>query len=174
MYKKSAKPMITAQQIQARINELAAAIEREYEFDIILSALTGAFMFTTDLCRAMANPRHRIAFIKASSYGSGTESSGMLKVSGIEHVDLHGKRILLVDDILDTGHTLSTLVPMLQDAGATEVRTCVLMNKEARRTVVYHADYVGFEIANEFVVGYGLDFDQDYRTLPDIWTLEEA
>lgn len=174
MYKKSAKPMITAPQIQARISELAVAIEREYEFDVILSALTGAFMFTTDLCRAMANPRHRIAFIKASSYGSGTESNGKLKVSGIEHVDLHGKRVLLVDDILDTGHTLSTLVPMLHDAGATEVRTCVLMNKEDRRTVAYHADYVGFEIANEFVVGYGLDFDQDYRTLPDIWTLEEA
>lgn len=174
MYRMSAKPMITAQQIQARVNELAAEIEKDFIFDIILSALTGAFMFTTDLCRAMANPKHHIAFFKASSYGSGTESSGELKVSDIEHVDLHGKRVLLVDDILDTGRTLGTLVPMLHDAGATEIRTCVLMNKEERRTVDYHADYVGFEIANEFVVGYGLDFDQNYRTLPEVWTLEEA
>jgi len=173
MYKMSAKPMISAEQIQTRVKEIATEIQGSYEFDIILSALTGAYMFTTDLSRAMANFKHRIAFIKASSYGSGMESSGKLKVSGIEHIDLKGKRVLIVDDILDTGRTMYTLVGMLKEAGATDIRTCVLMNKEERRAVDYHADYVGFEIKNEFVVGYGLDFDQDYRTLPEVWTLEE-
>lgn len=174
MYKMSAKPMISAKKIQTRVNELAAEINQSFEFDVILSALTGAFMFTTDLCRAMANFKHRIAFIKASSYGSGMESSGKLKVTGLEKLDLKGKRVLIVDDILDTGRTMSTLVSMLKEAGATDIRTCVLMNKEERRTVDFHADYVGFEIANEFVVGYGLDFDEDYRTLPEVWTLEEV
>lgn len=174
MYKMSAKPMISAEALQARVQKLATEISESFEFDVVLSALTGAFMFTTDLCRAMANYRHRITFIKASSYGSGTESSGKLKVTGLEKLDLKGKRVLIVDDILDTGRTMSTLVSMLKEAGVTELRTCVLLNKEERRTVDFHADFVGFEIANEFVIGYGLDFDEDYRTLPEIWTLEEV
>lgn len=173
MYKMSQKPMITAQQIQTRVKDLAAEISAAFEFDLIISALTGAFMFTTDLCRAMANTNHRIAFIKASSYGASTESSGTLKVTGLENIDLKGKRVLLVDDILDTGRTMCTLATMLKDAGVADLRTCVLMNKEERRVVNYHADYVGFEIKNEFVVGYGLDFGEDYRTLPEVWTLEE-
>lgn len=174
MYKMSEKPMITAEQIQKRVGELATEIAHSFDFDVILSALTGAYMFTSDLSRALANTKHRIVFIKASSYGAGTESSGKLKVSGLENLDLKGKRILLVDDILDTGNTLLTLSTMLKDAGVTELRTCVLMNKEERRTVDFHADFVGFEISNEFVVGYGLDFNEDYRTLPEIWTLVEA
>ena len=174
MYKMSAKPMISAERIQTRVRDLATEIAASFEFDIVLSALTGAFMFATDLCRATPNPRHRIAFIKASSYGSSMESSGSLKVTGLEGLDLKGKRVLLVDDILDTGRTLSTLSQMLKDAGVCDLRTCVLMNKEDRRTVDFHADFVGFEIANEFVVGYGLDFDEDYRTLPDVWTLEKV
>lgn len=166
--------MISAKKIQTRVKELAAEINKDFEFDLVLSALTGAFMFTADLCRAMANTNHRVVFIKASSYGSGMESSGKLQVTGLEKLDLKDKRILVVDDILDTGRTLSTLVSMLKEAGAKDLRTCVLMNKEERRTVDFHADYVGFEIKNEFVVGYGLDFDEDYRTLPEVWTLEEV
>lgn len=169
----SAKPMISAEEIQKRVSELATEIASSFQFDIILSTLTGAYMFTADLSRAFANQDIRIAFIKASSYGSGTTSCGKLNITGIEKLNLEGKKVLLVDDILDTGNTMSTLVSMLQDAGVSNLRTCVLMNKEERRTVDYHADYVGFEIANEFVVGYGLDFDEGYRTLPEIWTLEE-
>lgn len=174
MYRMSSRPMITAEQIQTRVKDLAAEINGSFQFDIILSALTGAFMFTTDLSRAMANTKHRIAFIKASSYGAGMESSGKLTVTGLEKLDLKGKRVLVVDDILDTGRTMSSLASMLKDAGVSELRTCVLMNKEARRTVDFHADYVGFEIENEFVVGYGLDYNEDYRTLPEVWTLEEV
>lgn len=174
MYKMSEKPMITAEEIQKRVKDLAAEIARSFNFDVIVSALTGAYMFTADLSRALANTKHRIAFIKASSYGSGMESCGKLKVSGMEHLDLKGKKVLLVDDILDTGNTLSALTQMIKEAGAADIRTCVLMNKEERRTVDFHADFVGFEIKNEFVVGYGLDFDEDYRTLPEVWTLIEA
>lgn len=174
MYKMSAKPMITAEQIQERIRELASDIAESFEFDAILSALTGAYMFTADLSRALAKPQIRIVFIKASSYGDSTESSGQIKVSGLEKIDLKGKRVLLVDDILDTGNTMLALTHMLKDTGAVEVRTCVLMNKEERRTADIHADFVGFEIKNEFVVGYGLDYAEEYRTLPDIWTLEET
>ncbi len=170
----SEKPMITAEEIQKRVKDLAAEIARSFNFDVIVSALTGAYMFTADLSRALANTKHRIAFIKASSYGSGMESSGKLQVTGLKKFDLKGKRILLVDDILDTGNTLSALTQMIKEAGAADIRTCVLMNKEERRTVDFHADFVGFEIKNEFVVGYGLDFNEDYRTLPEVWTLIEA
>lgn len=170
----SKQPMLSAEAIQNRVKELAREISSSYEFDIILSALTGAYMFTADLSRAMANPQLEIKFIKASSYGSGTESSGKLKVSGIENLDLKGKRILVIDDILDTGITMGTLVKMFKDMQVSDVRSCVLLNKEERRSVNYHADYVGFDIKNEFVVGYGLDFDEKYRTLPEVWTLEEA
>lgn len=174
MYKISEKPLITAQQIQLRVKELAAQISEEFEFDVFLSALTGAYMFTADLSRAIGNSNQEIAFIKASSYGNSTESCGKLMVSGLEKLDLRGKRVLLVDDILDTGNTMYSLVEMLRETGTAEIRTCVLLNKPARRLVDHNANYVGFEIANEFVVGYGLDYAEKYRTLPEIWTLHET
>lgn len=170
----SEKPLISAGQIQARIKTLAEEISKSYDFDIILSALTGAYTFTADLARALGNFEHQIIFIKASSYGSQMHSSGKPQVTGLDKTDIRGKRILVIDDILDTGHTMSTLVARLMEAGVSELKTCVLMNKEERREVDYHADYVGFEIKNEFVVGYGLDYDERYRTLPEIWTLEEV
>ena len=95
-------------------------------------------------------------------------------MSGLDKFDLNGKKILMVDDIADTGCTLLGLSNLLKDAGAKEVRTCVLLNKQERREVDIKADFVGFEIENEFVVGYGLDFAEDYRTLPEIWTLQET
>ena len=93
---------------------------------------------------------------------------------GLEKIDIKGKKILMVDDIADTGTTMLGLCKMLQEAGAQEIRTCVLLNKQERREVDLTADFVGFEIANEFVVGYGLDYANDYRFLPDIWTLQET
>ena len=151
-----------------------------YDYDILLSALTGAYMFTADLSRELANVQgvkathKRIAFIKASSYGDSTESSGKLQVQGLERINLQGKKVLMVDDIADTGTTLLGLVNLLKESGAQEVRTCVLLNKQERREVEISADFVGFEIANEFVVGYGLDYAENYRSLPEIWTLQET
>ena len=180
MYRMSEKPLISADQIRERMVTLAREIVSAYDYDILLSALTGAYMFTADLSRELAKAQgakanqKRIAFIKASSYGNSTESSGKLQVSGLEKIDIKGKKILMVDDIADTGCTLLGLSNLLKDAGAKEVRTCVLLNKQERREVDIKADFVGFEIENEFVVGYGLDFAEDYRTLPEIWTLQET
>ena len=180
MYRMSEKPLISEKEIRERVTTLAQEIVAAYDYDILLSALTGAYMFTADLSRELANVQgvkathKRIAFIKASSYGDSTESSGKLQVQGLERINLQGKKVLMVDDIADTGTTLLGLTDMLSEAGAKEVRTCVLLNKQERREVEIKADFVGFEIANEFVVGYGLDYANEYRTLPEIWTLQEA
>ena len=180
MYKMSEKPLISANEIRERVATLAREIATAYDYDILLSALTGAYMFTADLSRELARAQgakaiqKRIAFIKASSYGNSTKSSGKLQVRGLEKVDLKGKKVLMVDDIADTGTTLLGLTNLLKESGATDVRTCVLLNKQERREVEITADFVGFEIANEFVVGYGLDYAEEYRSLPDIWTLQET
>ena len=180
MYRMSEKPLISEKEIRERVTTLAQEIVAAYDYDILLSALTGAYMFTADLSRELANVQgvkashKRIAFIKASSYGDSTKSSGKLQVQGLERINLQGKKVLMVDDIADTGTTLLGLTDMLNEAGAKEVRTCVLLNKQERREVEIKADFVGFEIANEFVVGYGLDYANEYRTLPEIWTLQEA
>ena len=179
MYRMSEKPLISADEIRNRVATLAREIVDAYDYDILLSALTGAYMFTADLSRELAKAQgpaalqKKIAFIKASSYGNSTETSGKLTVTGLEKLNLCGKKVLLVDDIADTGITLMHLSQKLSDIGASEVRTCVLLNKQGRREVEISADFVGFEIANEFVVGYGLDYAEDYRTLPEIWTLQE-
>ena len=178
MYRMSEKPLISANDIRERVATLAREIVAVYDYDILISALTGAYMFTADLTRELAKvqginaTQKRIAFIKASSYGESMESSG--KLQGLERINLQGKKVLMVDDIADTGTTLLGLTDMLNEAGAKEVRTCVLLNKQERREVEIKADFVGFEIANEFVVGYGLDYANEYRTLPEIWTLQEA
>ena len=180
MYRMSEKPLIGADEIRKRVATLAFEIAASYDYDILLSALSGAYMFTADLSRELAKAQgakamqKKIGFIKASSYGNSTESSGKLQVGGLDKFDLKGKKILMLDDIADTGTTLLGLVGLLQEAGTKEVRTCVLLNKQERREVEIKADFVGFEIENEFVVGYGLDYAEDYRMFPEIWTLQET
>lgn len=172
MYMLSDKPLISAKQIEMRLDEISGQVQ-EFRPDLILSALTGSFMFTADLSRRLARSDLQIQFIKTSSYGNSTESNGNVSIEGIDHLDLKGKKVLLVDDILDSGRTLYCLVQVLQKLGASSIKTCVLLNKEERRIVDIHADYVGFEIGNEFIVGYGLDYANNYRTYPDIWTLKD-
>lgn len=180
MYRMSEKPLITADEIRERVATLAREIAAFYDYDILISALTGAYIFTADLSRELAKIqgqdaiRKQMVFIKASSYGNSMESSGTLQVQGLEKKDIRGKKVLFIDDIADTGSTLLGISDMLKEAGANEVRTCVLLNKQDRRKVNVSADFVGFEIENEFVVGYGLDFANEYRTLPEIWTLQET
>ena len=180
MYRMSEKPLISANEIRERVTTLAREIAAAYDYDILISALTGAYMFTADLTRELAKAegakvyQKTIAFIKASSYGNSTESSGKLQVSGLERIDFQNRNVLVVDDIADSGNTLLGLLGMLRERGAKEVRSCVLLNKQERRTVDFKADFVGFEIANEFVVGYGLDCADNYRFLPEIWTLQEV
>ena len=172
LYKLSNTPLISAQQISNRLESLAQEL-KACDFDVILSALTGSYMFTADISRRIAKPDLKISFIKASSYGNSTQSSGKVQISGLEKLDIKGMRVLLVDDILDTGNTMFSLVQAIAEYSPASIKTCVLLNKESRRTVDYHADFVGFEIEDKFVVGYGLDYADEYRTLPEIWTLEK-
>ena len=139
-----------------------------------VSTLTGGFMFTADICRRIACQKLKIAFIKASSYGNGTESSGNVKLSGLESIDISGKNVLVIDDILDSGRTMLGITAALRALGPSKVKTCVLLDKPARRAVEIQADYVGFSIENEFVVGYGLDYANEFRTYPEIWTVRET
>ena len=173
MYQLSKAPLLNAQQIDKRLESLAQELSA-CDFDIILSVLTGSYIFTADISRRIARPNLQIAFIKASSYGNSTESQGKVQISGIEKIEIKNKRVLIIDDILDTGNTMHALVKALTELSPASIKTCVLLNKESRRTVDYHADFVGFDIENKFVVGYGLDYANDYRTLPEIWTLEEV
>lgn len=172
MYRLSREPLITARQIEQRLDTLANEI-RPLDFDVILSVLTGSYIFTADLSRRLAKPNLLVKFIRASSYGESTESCGSVKFSGLENIDIRGKRVLVIDDILDTGATMARLCSILNDMGAGLIKTCVLLDKEGRRTTEIEANFVGFNIKNEFVVGYGLDCAGEYRTLPEIWTLGE-
>ena len=173
MYRMSRQPLISKKEIDERLDTLAEELRSE-NFDIVVSTLLGGFIFTADICRRIAKPELKVAFIKASSFGDGTESSGKVKISGLESLNIAGKNILVIDDILDTGNTMLGITNALRDMGPNKVKTCVLLNKQARRTADIRADFVGFEVENKFIVGCGLDYAGDYRTLPEIWTLEEA
>lgn len=136
---------------------------------LVLVVLKGALFFAADLMRSMRIPV-RIECIRASSYGSSTVSSGSVKIQ--DHaINLQNQAVLIVDDILDTGRTLNKLIDITHQAGASDVKTCVFLDKRARRAVDINADYVGFTIPDEFVVGYGLDYDEMYRGLRYIGVL---
>ena len=163
--------LFAAGDISKRIESLAGDIARAMgqEF-VLLCVLNGAFIFTADLARALAarGCRPRIEFASFKSYGSSTESSGRVRLVGEFPGNLSGERVLLVDDILDTGRTLLTARMMVEDAGAQTVATCVLLDKPARREAPVEADYVGFAIDDVFVVGYGIDYAEKFRYLPDL------
>lgn len=172
MYSLSEEPLITRPQIDERLKVLAEDIKAE-NFDIFLSTLTGGFMFTADLCRNIASSKLEIEFIRAASYGDHTESCGEVEISGFEGLNIRDKKVLLIDDILDTGKTLFKLKNALLALGPREIKTCVFLDKKGRREVDIDADFVGFSIDNEFVVGYGLDYANMYRSYPEIWTVRE-
>jgi hypoxanthine phosphoribosyltransferase len=173
MYSLSEEPLITRRQIDERLKELAESIKAE-NFDMFLSTLTGGFMFTADLCRNIASSKLEIEFIRASSYGDRTETSGDVEISGFEGLNIQGKKVLLIDDILDTGNTMSKMKKTLLALGPREIKTCVFLDKKGRREVDFEADFVGFTIENEFVVGYGLDYANMFRSYPEIWTVRET
>ena len=168
------RPLFGEREIAARVEAMAAAIAADFADPfLIVVALKGAFVFAADLVRALSrHERHpEIAFLRLSSYADSTRSSGEVRLIGEAPPDLTGQRVLLVDDILDTGRTLQRARTILEEAGAAEVRLCVLLDKPTRREVEVGADYVGFPIEDVFVVGYGLDYGERYRTLPYIGAL---
>lgn len=164
--------LITAEQIQTRLSELAREIGPEYRGRplTIVGVLTGSLMFVADLVRRLDLPL-RIGLIQASSYRGATTTAGQLRI-GVELLaDVRGRHVLLLDDVLDSGQTLSYLVKHLHEQGALSVKVAVLLRKLGRQVHPVHADYVGFEIPDEFVVGYGLDYNDEYRQLPHVAVL---
>ncbi|GHU57782.1 hypoxanthine phosphoribosyltransferase [Clostridia bacterium] len=167
-YKLNDKPLFTETQLAARVSELSGDIAADYAEGVtVVGVLNGAFIFTADLARALssAGVSVDIDFVAVSSY-SGTVSGGVLTFSKKPKLDLRGRDVLLTDDILDTGRTLSALVADVKERGAKSVRTAVLLDKKERREVAFEADYAGFVIPDTFVVGYGLDCEERWRALP--------
>ena len=161
--------------IRRRLAELGAEIARDYRNDhlVLMALLKGGVVFISDLMRQIPM-KLDIDFIQPSSYGDGTESSGVVDIVMFPATSFTGRRVLVLDDILDTGRTLERVTGLLRERGAQDVRTCVLLDKAARRVVDVRADYVGFTVEDQFVVGYGLDFADKYRNLPYIGVLDES
>ncbi len=166
------KLVISRQHIQEKIVELAALITADYAGKelILVGVLNGAFMFLADLCRQIAVP-HQIDFIRVASYGKSDSSSGSIRLSKDVELDLRGKHVLLVEDIIDTGTTLAWLKDCFRDKQAASVRICTLVDKKERRRSQVPIDYIGFALDRGFLVGYGLDYAEQYRHLPEIYTL---
>ena len=169
--KEVSQVLITDEQIAKRIAVMTRQIERDFKGRdmVIVSLLTGTVMFLADLIRHLELPL-RLDFIGVSSYGAGTESGELVFTKELR-IDVRGRDVLLVDDILDTGKTLSRVLPKLKALKPRRIKTCVLLNKAARRVEKISADYVGFEIPDYFVIGYGLDFAERYRNLPFVGVL---
>jgi len=167
-----AEVLFTGQQIKRRVRSLAREIKMVYgegEFTII-SLINGAVLFTADLMREIDNPV-RLDCIRVSSYGTKTKSIGAPQIVHSLTLDIRQRHVLLIDDILDTGKTLQLVSRLVQDLSPASLRTCVLLDKKGRREVPIEADFVGFEIPDKFVIGYGLDFAERYRNLPCIGVL---
>jgi hypoxanthine phosphoribosyltransferase len=171
--------LISQDDLQRRVTQLAAEVTRDHAPDVlgeeaevtIVPILTGALVFAADLIRAIPLPI-KINLLAVSSYpGKSIKSLGP-EVLGQQLGHVEGRHVVLVDDILDSGKTLASVVPLVRDLGAASVRTCVLLKKQLPDPAAHEADYVGFEVPDEFVVGYGLDFDSVYRNLPDICVLK--
>jgi hypoxanthine phosphoribosyltransferase len=167
-----AQTLITEDQIRTRLAELSRDIERDYDGrDLLLvGVLKGAVMVMADLARALQ--RHvEMDWMAISSYGSGTTSSGVVRILKDLDTDISGRHVLVVEDIIDTGLTLSWLIANLRSRGAESVDICTLLRKPDAVQMSVDVRYVGFDIPNEFVVGYGLDYDERYRNLGSVATL---
>jgi len=168
--------LITPEQIRERLDSLAIEISQAYDDKppiTVVGILNGCLMFVADVVRRIDLPL-RVAFISASSYHGTSTTSGKLEIIDGLLPDLNGRKVLLLDDILDTGKTLTRVVAHLLDRGAASVKVAVLLRKIGRQEVPFEPDFIGFTIPDKFVVGYGLDFDDEYRHLPYIGVLEGA
>lgn len=159
--------LISREKVEERIKELAKEIEKDYAGKelVCVGLLKGSVMFMADLIKSI-DLGLRIDFMKVSSYGSGTNSTGVVKILKDVDVDLAGKDVLIVEDIIDTGLTILNVKDFLSKKNPNSVKVCTLLDKPSRRVVEVKGEYVGFEIPDEFVVGYGLDLDEKYRNLP--------
>ena len=161
--------LVTKEDVEKRISEMADEINRAYAGKSLhlVCVLKGGAFFMCELAKHLNMPVS-LDFMSVSSYGSETKSSGVVKIVKDLDEPIKGKNVLVVEDIVDSGRTLSYLMEMLKDRGPESLRLCTLLDKPERRVVDVHVDYTGFQIPDEFVVGYGLDYDQRYRNLPYI------
>lgn len=164
--------LFTAEQIEARVQELAAQISRDYEGkDIVLiGVLVGAVVFCSDLLKHITAPCF-LDFVAISSYGKESRSSGVVRLLKDLDESVESRHVIIVEDIVDTGLTLNYLLESMRNRNAASVKTCALLDKPSRRLTDVKVDYVGFEIPDEYVVGYGLDFAHRYRNFPYIGIL---
>ncbi|EFM38791.1 hypoxanthine phosphoribosyltransferase [[Eubacterium] yurii subsp. margaretiae ATCC 43715] len=166
--------LISQEQIETKVAELARKIEKDFENQevLIVGVLKGAFVFVSDLVRNI-NLDLSLDFIAVSSYGMSTESSGVVKINKDIEMDLTGKNVIIVEDIIDTGLTLKYIKDYLTGKNAKSVSICTLLDKPSRRKCDVKVDYVGFEIEDLFIVGYGIDCKEKYRNLPYIAYVQE-
>ena len=167
------KVLLTAEQIEAKVEELAAVLRRDYEGlnPLVIGVLKGAVFFMADLLKRLDIPCE-MDFMAVSSYGAQTKSSGVVKIIKDLDVPVEGRDVLIVEDIIDSGLTLSHLIELLKSRNAKSTCVVTLFDKPARRTVKLEADYTGFVLPDAFVVGYGLDYAEHYRNLPYIGILK--
>ena len=165
--------LFSEEQLAQRVAEIAAQIDKDYagKEPLLVSVLRGSFVFMADLVRQITVPC-TVDFMAVSSYGSGTTSSGQVKIVKDLSETIEGKDVIVVEDILDSGNTLSYLLKLLEARRPSSIRICTLLDKPERRTKPVEVQYSGFTIPDEFVVGYGLDYDERYRNLPYIGVLK--
>jgi hypoxanthine phosphoribosyltransferase len=168
------KVLFSKEIIDGRVKELAGEISRDYagREPLVVGILNGAFVFMADLIRAL-DIRCRIDFVRIASYGAGSVTSGEIRIGKDLETPIAGRDVLIVEDIVDTGLTLSRLVEILRSRQPASLKVCTLLDKREKRRVPFTADYVGFSIPDRFVVGYGLDYDEGFRYLPDVCVLED-
>ncbi len=169
-----AEILIPADDLQARVQTLGAEISEAYQGQqpLLLSVLKGSVIFLADLMRTITVP-HAIDFMAVSSYGAATQSSGVVRILKDLDESIEGKDVLIVEDIIDSGHTLEYLRGLLLARNPASLRIVTLLSKPSRREVDVPVDWVGFDIPDKFVIGYGLDFDERYRDLPYIGVLKK-
>jgi len=167
------KVLIDEEKLQKRVDEIADQIQKEYKGReiILICILKGSIFFTVDLARRIKGDV-KIEFIRVSSYNDGTESSGEIKMKLDLKDSIQGKDVIVIEDIIDTGRTLSYLIEYLKMKKPNSVKLCALLDKPDRRTINVTVDYTGFQIPDKFVIGYGLDYDEKYRNLPYVGYIE--
>lgn len=168
------KVLYSKETIDRRVKALADTISRDLEGKevVLVGVLKGAFIILADLTRRLKIP-HTVDFVRLASYGSGSVSSGNITLSKDIETDIEGKEVVIVEDIIDTGITMAFLRERLEKRRPASIRICTLIDKKQRREISIDADYVGFDLDEGFIVGYGLDFDEKFRCLPDIYMIEE-
>lgn len=163
--------MISQEEIALRVKQLGEAIQANYECSdkglVLVGLLRGSIIFMADLCRCIVRP-HELDFMTVSSYGSGTASSGDVKILKDLDSDIAGKDVLIVEDIIDSGCTLAKVIEILKTRNPNSIEVCTLVSKPSRRKIDIAVKFLGFEVPDKFIVGYGLDYDQKYRHLPYI------